>query len=293
MGARHRLMRTWLALAAVLAAGTAAADPAAWRMSGPGRGEITLLGSMHVLRQTDYPLPANVDRLFERADALIMELDLDSTDPAEQQATVLRAATLEPGTVLRDVVDAHVYQLTEQRTRELGIDLTLLEHFEPWFLSVAILDQGMRKFGFEGELGLEQYLLRKSRAAGKEIIGLETLAMQIGIFDALPPPSQQAMLEQTLKEIDEAETSMTEMAAAWRDGRLDALSEGLLADFDDFPGLYQTLVENRNAAWVKTLERRLADGRRYLVVVGALHLVGRDSVIDMLRARGHEVVRLQ
>jgi uncharacterized protein YbaP (TraB family) len=292
MGADGRVMRGWLALAALLVASTATADPAAWRMAGPGRGEITLLGSMHVLRKADYPLPANVDRLFERADALVMELDLDSVDPAEQQATILRAATLAPGTVLRDVVDAPVYQLTERRTRELGIDLTLLEHFEPWFLSVAILDQGMRKFGFSGELGVEQYLLRKSRAAGKEIIGLETLAMQIGIFDALPPASQQAMLEQTLNEIDEAETTMVDMASAWRDGRLDVLSAGLLADFDDFPGLYETLVEKRNAEWVKSLERLLAGDKRYLVVVGALHLVGRDNVIDMLKARGHSVVRL-
>jgi uncharacterized protein len=294
MGTGRRLTGAWLALAAMfLAAGTAAADPAAWRMSGPGRGEVTLLGSMHVLRQADYPLPANVDRLFERADVLVMELDLDAVDPATQQATILRAATLTPGTVLRDVVAAPVYQLAEQRTRELGIDLKLLERFEPWFLSIAILEQGMRKLGFEGELGLEQYLTRKSRAGGKEIIGLETLAMQIGIFDALSPGLQQAMLEQTLNEIDEAGTTMVDMATAWRDGRLDVLSEGLLADFDDFPGLYDTLVEKRNAEWVKSLERLLTDGRRYLVVVGALHLVGRDSVVDMLKARGHEVERLR
>ena len=293
MGAASRLIGGLGAFAAAwLWAGTAAADPAAWRMVGPGRGEVTLLGSMHVLRQVDYPLPAIVDRLFDRADVLVMELDLDAVDPATQQATILRAATLAPGTVLRDVVDPPVYELTEQRTRELGIDLKLLEHFEPWFLSVAILEQGMRKYGFQGELGLEQYLKRKSNAAGKQIVGLETLAMQIGIFDALPPASQQAMLEQTLQEIDEAETTMVDMAAAWRDGRLDALSEGLLADFDDFPGLYETLVEKRNAEWVKSLERFPADGRRYLVVVGALHLVGHDNVIDMLKARGHEVVRL-
>jgi len=33
----------------------------------------------------------------------------------------------------------------------------------------------------------------------------------------------------------------------------------------------------------------LADGRRHLVVVGALHLVGPDSVVELLRARGLEV----
>lgn len=294
MGRQSHLSRVLVALAAILCvAGSAAADPAAWRISGPRGGEITFLGSMHVLRATDYPLPASVDKLFERADTLVMELDLDAVDPATQQATIMNAATFPQGTVLRDVLTPDVYRLAETRTRALGIDLGLLERFEPWFLSIAILDQGMRKFGFEGERGLEQYLLRKSHAAGKPIIGLETLAMQIGLFDALPPASQQAMLVQTLNEIDEANTVMAKLATAWRDGQLETLSEGLLADFDAFPGLYETLVRKRNAEWTKQLERYLNDGRRYLVVVGALHLVGRDNVIDMLQARGHKAVRLQ
>lgn len=294
MGAQSRLIRALLALiAALCAAGTAAADPAAWRIAGKHGGDVTFLGSMHVLRATDYPLPATIDALFARADALVMELDLDATDPATQQATIMRAAMLPPGTVLRDVVEPKVYQLAQLRTREMGIDLSLLERFEPWFLSVAILDQGMRKFGFEGERGLEQYLLKKSHEAHKPIIGLETLAMQIGIFDALPPASQQAMLEQTLNELDEADTEMAKLATAWREGHLETLSEGLLADFKAFPGLYETLVKNRNAAWIEPLERILNDGRHYLVVVGALHLVGRDNVIDMLKARGHKAVRLE
>jgi uncharacterized protein YbaP (TraB family) len=82
------------------------------------------------------------------------------------------------------------------------------------------------------------------------------------------------------------------MVAAWRDGELERLAAELLSEFDAFPGLYDTIVTKRNAAWVPTLEKMLADGRRHLVVVGALHLVGPDSVIDQLRARGHEVERL-
>lgn len=271
---------------------SALAEPAAWRLTGRNGGEVTLLGSMHVLRATDYPLPPSVDALFDRAQIVVMELDLDDVDAVAQQGVILGAATLPPGKVLRDVVTAPVYRLAERRSRELGVDLALLEHFEPWFVAVTILDQGMRKIGFQPERGLEQYLVGKSRQAGKEILGLETLAMQIGIFDALPADSQQAMLEQTLQELDEADTAMVDLAVAWRDGKLETMSDELLDDFDAFPGLYDTLVTERNTAWVTALERHLSDGRRYLVVVGALHLVGRNSVVDMLTARGHEVVRL-
>jgi uncharacterized protein YbaP (TraB family) len=253
---------------------------------------VTLLGSMHVLRAADYPLPRSVDALFDRAQIIVMELDLDDVDPLAQQGLILQTAMLAQGRVLRDVVDPGVYRLAEQRSREVGVDLALLGHFEPWFVAVTVLDLGMRKIGFQPELGLEQYLVGKSGQAGKEILGLETLAMQLGIFDALSPKSQQAMLEQTLQELDEAETAMVNLAVAWRDGRLETMADELLDDFDDFPGLYDTLVTERNTAWVGALERYLRDGRRYLVVVGALHLVGRNNLIDMLAARGHKVVRL-
>ena len=76
------------------------------------------------------------------------------------------------------------------------------------------------------------------------------------------------------------------------EGGLAHFRRGLGSDFDDFPELYESLVIRRNAAWTQEIDRMLGDGRRYLVVVGALHLVGRDSVVERLAARGHRAVRL-
>jgi uncharacterized protein YbaP (TraB family) len=285
--ARALLVALALAVPAVVAA-----DPAAWRVTAPNGAEVTLLGSMHVLRASDYPLPAAVDGLIDRADDIVMEIDLDDVDAAAQQRVILATAMLPQGTVLADVVDERVYRRLEQNAVEIGFDLKLLERFEPWFLAVTLLDQGLRKWGFQPERGVEQYVVGRATSAGKEIVGLETLEFQIGIFDALPPESQQAMLEQTLAEIDEAETALSALVEAWRDGELESLSAELLDDFDQFPGLRETLVAKRNRSWVPTLEQLLRDGRRHLVVVGALHLVGDDNVIELLRARGHAVERL-
>jgi len=290
--------RTWLSLVravATLAAtvpGAVTADPAVWRMTNDNGAEVTLLGSMHVLRASDYPLPASVDGLIDRSEQIVMELDMDDVDAAAQQRVILETALLPQGTVLANVVDARVYTQVQQSAAQLGLDLKLLERFEPWFLAITLLDQGLRQWGFQAERGLEQYVVGRAQRTGIEIVGLETLEFQIGIFDSLPPQSQQAMLEQTLSELDEAETALRAMVEAWRDGELESLSAELLDDFEDFPGLYDALVLTRNRSWVPALERMLADGQRHLVVVGALHLVGDDSVIELLRARGHAVERL-
>jgi uncharacterized protein YbaP (TraB family) len=286
--------RVWLALlAAALPAGLASADPAAWRVTGKDGGEVTLLGSMHVLRPSDHPLPPVVDELVARADRIVMEVDLDDFDPVAQQRLVLETAMLPQGTVLKDVLDDEVYAKAEQRMGTLGVDLTVLERFEPWFLAITALDLGMRKIGFQAERGIEQYVVGRARASGKEIVGLETIEFQMGLFDALPREQQQALLEQTMDELDEGAAVLDQMVASWRAGALESLTAELYEEFDGYPGLYDKLVTKRNSSWIPLLEDMLADGSRHLVVVGALHLVGPGNVIELLEKRGLEVERLQ
>ena len=118
---------------------------------------------------------------------------------------------------------------------------------------------------------------------------METLGDQIGIFDSLSWADQEALLLQTLTDLQAAEAEMTKLLDAWRDGNLDELAAELTADFDDLPELQSALVGSRNRAWAVKLEELLQGGGRYLVVVGALHLVGEGSVIELLSARGLDV----
>ena len=293
MGARlARLTGALGALAAALLARDAAADPAAWRIAGEHGGEVALLGSMHALRARDYPLPPLVDELYGRAEIIVMEIDLDDLDPATEQTAVLSAGALPAGQTLATVLDKKVYDVAEQRARGLGVDLSLLDHVQPWLVAITLLDVGLEKLGYDAEHGLERYLLGKAKGDRKEIVGLETIDQQLGIFAALSRKSQQAMLSQTIEELDTADTTMSELEVAWREGHVETMTDKLLGDFDDFPELYPELVTKRNAAWTEALEKLLKDGHRYLVVVGALHLVGHDSVIEKLGARGHRVERV-
>jgi len=60
----------------------------------------------------------------------------------------------------------------------------------------------------------------------------------------------------------------------------------LSEEFADFPDLYTPLIVARNRNWTGQIQQLLDDKDDYLVVMGALHLVGKDSVIQMLNARG-------
>ncbi len=263
-------------------------DPAAWHVSGED-SELWLLGSIHYLREQDYPLPPRIDELYKKADTLVMELDLDDLDLLAAQASFMEAGILPASRTLRTVLDPSVYELTESRAADLGLPLMLLDRLEPWLVALTLMDLGMSQLGYQASHGLEQYLLRRSLEDGKEILGLESLGDQIGIFDSLSWADQEELLLQTLTDIDEPEAAMATLLEAWRDGNLDEVATNLSADFGEFPELRTALVGTRNRRWAVKLEELLRGEGRYLVVVGALHLVGEDSVIELLSARGLDV----
>jgi hypothetical protein len=276
-------------MALLLLAGVAHADPSAWHVSDERGGELWLLGSVHLLRAEDHPLPPIVDELYASADALAMELDLDDIDPVATQAQMLGAATLQPATSLQDVLGEAMYAAARDKARGMNVDLDLLSRFKPWLVAITLMELGMSNQGFRQEFGLEQYLLRQAQNDRKPIHGLESIATQIGVLDSLSFAEQSNLLEQTLNELDSAGEVMQELVRAWRDGRLEDLSQTLMQDFEPFPALYDSLVVARNERWIDSLEELLASPQSHLVVVGALHLVGKHSVVELLTARGLRV----
>lgn len=294
---RESRLLTFLPFAAALLAlscsAAGRAEPAAWSITGQHGNRVVLLGSVHYLRDSDYPLPERIEALYEAADELVMEIDLDDVDPLAIQTKLLAAARLPPGSELPDVLDARVYSLAERKARELGIDLSMLDGFEPWLVAITMLDVGMERLGYRPDRGLEQHLLGRARADDKPISGLEGVDAQVAVFGALGQQEEEALLEQTIEEIDTASDTMDPMIAAWRDGELEPLADSLMTEFDDFPELYEALVIARNTAWIERIENLLAEDVNYLVVVGALHLVGEDSVIELLRSRGLTVTLLE
>jgi len=60
----------------------------------------------------------------------------------------------------------------------------------------------------------------------------------------------------------------------------------VLAEMRNYPELYKTLVVDRNEAWVKQIKDLTTETDDYLVVVGALHLVGEDGVPSLLSEIG-------
>lgn len=299
MSFRHRGVR----LAALLWLVAATVSPAAestdeqrprhslWRVRSASN-TVYLLGSIHIMRPDAYPLPAVVESAFAASDRAVFEVDLTATDAAGAALGSLSAGVLAGGRTLRDVVSPETFRMTEQRLAAAGLSISLVERMRPWMVATTLALAELERAGYSAADGLDQRLLRRARDAGKSVEGLETMAFQLQLFAGLTPEEDEAFLVQTLRELADVIPAVDELTEHWRDGRLDEVQELLAAGFDDFPGLYDKVVTRRNRSWLPRLEQLLAGSERTFVVVGALHLVGDDGLVEMLRRKGYEVEQL-
>jgi uncharacterized protein YbaP (TraB family) len=263
-----------------------------WRLDGD-QNQVYLLGSVHLLRERDHPIPSAIYAAYQDADTLIMELDLDDLDPAATQQLVSQLGTIQGGKTLADLMGRQSYAEAERIASDIAIPLQMFATSEPWLVAITIEQLVLSRLGFDQNLGIESHLVARAGSDKKEVLGLEAFAQQLGFLDSLSMDSQRSLLLETLREATEIEPMMDGLIAAWRRGDLEFLESNMLSDMQDYPEIYQALVVARNRDWTGQIEALLDDSQDYLIVVGALHLVGDDSVPAMLRKKGKTVVQLQ
>ncbi len=287
------IFRTLLAVI-VLVGGTtrAAADTLPlWEVAGRD-GRIVLMGSIHFLRPGQDMLPDAAIDAVRAADTIYMELDLDDLDPAAAQAAVQRYGVDPQGRSLETLLGPRSWASAQAKAQKLGLDLATLRSFEPWLAAVTISQLQLAALGYDSQAGVEQQILALARDGRKEIRGLETVDQQFGALDGLPTATQAAFLEQTLDEAATMGEEIGRMVEAWRSGDTQTMAREFLGPVREQPELYRRIVVERNSDWARQLVPLLRDGKRYLVVVGTLHLVGPDSVIALLQKTGYTVRQL-
>ena len=278
-------------LLSLLAAAAQAHPVSLWRLDGQ-ENRVYLLGSVHLLRPEDYPLPEVVYEAYEDAEVLIMELDVDDVDPAEAQAVISQLGMIEDGS-LSELMGPEAYAEAQAYAERANIPLALLENSEPWLAAITVEQLMLTRIGFNPDFGIESTLATKAAEDGKEILGLETVRQQLELLDGLSLGAQRALLLQSLEESLEIQQLMDDLIHAWRHGDVEFLEGVMLDGIEKHPELYRAVVAERNRGWFARIVELLADSEDYLVVVGALHLIGEDGLPALLDENGYRVVQLR
>lgn len=279
-------------LAAAQGTGQESAHPVTlWKIEGDSN-RIYLLGSVHVLREDDHPIPTAIENAYRDAEILIMEVDMDDLDPIEMAGLVNELGIFADGGSLQEYLGPDLYAEAARYASELNIPLTMLTQTEPWLAAMTVEQMMMLRIGFSPEYGVEFHLSAKASDDDKEILGFETVREQLEFLDGLSPAAQRELLIQTFREGLNIEQDLDGLIAAWRHGDIAYLEENLLLEMQGYPELYETLVVDRNKAWAERIGSLMHEKDDYLIVVGALHLVGQDGVPALLSEVGIDAEQL-
>lgn len=268
--------------------------PLLWRVS-DADNSVYLLGSFHALKPSDYPLASSVDAAFADAEVIAFEVTPEEMASPELPQSMMRAAQLPAGTTLESTLDPQTWARLQVYATKHGLPLANLQGFEPWFVALVISLGEMGNIGYDPKQGLDQQLMARAAKAGKRTLGLESAISQVRLLDGLSAEEQKQSLLEALDDADAFKQRIDELHRLWRTGDVVALEKLLTVEFRaKYPALYVRVNVERNQAWVPKL-RALLDGvgeDETLVVVGTMHLVGRDGLVSQLQAKGYRVERL-
>jgi len=284
-------MRRALALILLLLPLVAAAQSSVWQVETP-RGALYLAGSIHVLRQSDYPLPPEFEAAWRGSEVLVLEMDLATATDAAAQQMLLSRGLYGGKETIREHLSPEVYARLADYCRKRQVPLATLERFRPWMLVMTLTMAEMQAEGFEPDAGVDAHFYARARQEGRAVHGLETLADQV---EALAGFDQQGdpLVANFLEESAALPELMADMVGAWRTGDSEQLAELVARDMrEGYPSLYDALLVKRNRRWLPVLDEWARSGKRVMVVVGSAHLVGEEGLVAMLRQRGYRVVPL-
>lgn len=284
-----------LAGAAMLSAGLGLGaakkpEPAIWTIQKPNGTTITLFGSVHLLPDGKEWRTKALKDAYDAADVIVLETDLSEMGNSDVAGYLAKNSLNPPGVTLTKLLSPEQKAMVEKGMEKAGISFSAMESYRPWYSAIQISVAYAVQQGFDPSHGVDKAIEADGKDDGKAFAYFEKVREQLDVFIELPEDEQIASLVLGAQEILDRPDEMERLVTAWATGNVDDIDALMNRGMDGSPGLAKALLEDRNARWVKEIrEFFMKDKNSYLIVVGAGHLAGDDSVIAMLRDAGIEV----
>jgi uncharacterized protein len=278
-------MRHWRFALLLLGSLTARAQSPVWALHG-AHTTVYLAESVHLLKPGESTLPGAFSRAYADSKELVMEMDLAKLDTSSVTAWMLEHGRYPDGESLEQALGPERYARVLAQATALELPLEQLGVLRPWVAALTLTDLMYLKLGYAPDSGVEEQLIARAQADGRPTAGLETLDQELGQLEHLSPEDQARFLELTLTDLKDTGSETDQMLTAWRAGDNAELAAELSDAYQQFPELYRVLVGERNARWLPQIEAYLNGDHNVLIVVGALHVVGKGGLLELLKNAG-------
>ncbi|MDR1405944.1 MAG: TraB/GumN family protein [Prevotellaceae bacterium] len=262
-----------------------------WEITKDGK-TLYLGGSVHILRNEDFPLPKEYDAAFEKAQLVVFEADIEQVSAPEIAQTMVAKSMLSGDQTLQTILDKTTYEQLETLCTKLSLPMERLQKIKPVMLLNSLTIILLQQFGFTPQ-GVDAYYLTKAREAEKETGFLETLDQQITMITDMGAGYENEYVQYSLEDFDKMEKEIPILIASWKNGVFDELLPDMLKGKEKFPTAYSALFTDRNNDWIPKIENYLSGDKVAFVIVGLAHLHGPDGLLELLKNKGYEIKQLK
>lgn len=266
-----------------------------WKISGNGLSKDSyLMGTHHVAPVSILDSINGFEDALRSCDAVYGEIEQSQMSSPEAQQKIMSKAMAPADSTLSVLYTTEQFDSINSYLKELTGGMATLEQMsmlKPATINIQLsLMQTMKAFPeFNPQQQLDITVQTKAAALGKALNGFETVDFQIGLLYGDPIAKQAEDLLKTVRLKDKSAEYAHKLAKAYVSQDMDSLLE-IMQDkdmgFDE--EARKRMVDDRNAEWVKALEK-LMPNQSIFVCVGAGHLPGENGLINQLRKSGYAV----
>jgi uncharacterized protein len=261
-----------------------------WKVQGE-HCVVYLLGSIHVLKKQNYPLPAPIESAFANARVAVFETDIEALDDPKVALKIMNKTQLPEGETLRDRLSPEVYARFTNHLRKVQLPAAVFDRMTPVMAATSLAVLQMQRLGLDPEYGVDKHFFALAKSEGKEVVPLETVDFQISLLTDMSKEEGELIMKTTLRDMDKLEKDLGDLLKAWQMGDDRRLDSFLNEATQEAPLIYKRLLSDRNRNWLPKIEGLLRGNKTGIVIVGAGHLVGKEGLVALLKRKGFKVTQ--
>lgn len=268
------------------------ASPALWVVR-DGDTTIYLFGTMHLQsnRTPRYWLRSAVRQAFDTSSEV--KTELIPPEVQIEQRDIRRAIGKNNPVPLAKRLPPALYRKLTATIAAQGSSARLCDICDTWLVATALSSGEAGKLYYDSQSGIDEQVISNARRQGKKLLGFETLSQQLELLAGMSQPGQAALLDHTIDVLPDTQRNLLATDAAWAQGDTDTLGRLLDAEMQATPELRETMLIRRNAKFADWVIDRMKRPGTVFLAVGVGHMIGSQSLIEMLSARGLKVMRIR
>ncbi len=256
-----------------------------------GNRAIYLGGTVHILRASDYPLPAAFEQAYQKSNVITFETDTKNMQDPSVAQKIMAKGMYQDEQSLRTILADTTYEKLAAAFEKYKLPFEMMQKMKPALVVTTLSAIAMQASGMTAE-GVDMYYTNKADVDKKEMQQLETIDLQIDRITSIGEGMENEFVNYSLDGLAEGQGDLEALIDNWRTGTSAQMDQEIITMKTDYPDMYTSLLVERNNNWMPKILSYLENGTKAFVLVGSLHLHGSDGLLALLKNQGYTIAQL-